>query len=167
MAANYVLTPEQRERKLARNRERWRENAEANRAKARERYYRDYALDGERIRERRRRRYATGADNYMVAVRWERKYGLSDAEYHDILAAQGGGCGICGRQQPGLAPVTGKPRRLVVDHDHATGVVRGLLCTPCNSGIGMLGDQPQRLRVAADYLEGDWRTRHGLSLIHI
>src|SRR5207249_694982 len=50
--------------------------------------------------------------------------GVTDAEYDRLLAAQGGGCAICGNPP--------KTRRLHVDHDHKTGEVRGLLCHRCN-----------------------------------
>ena len=64
-----------------------------------------------------------------------------------LLASQGGGCAICGyRVKPG-------GRRLNVDHDHKTGVVRGLLCARCNRGLGWFSDDPQRLKAAAVYLE--------------
>lgn len=53
--------------------------------------------------------------------------GVSDAEYERLLAAQGGGCAICG--------ATPKTRRLHVDHDHKTGAVRGLLCHRCNRAL--------------------------------
>lgn len=75
-------------------------------------------------------------------------YGLTLDEYRRLLAAQGGGCRVCGRQ-----PKPGR-KSLAVDHDHATGKVRGLLCVICNRAIGQLGDCPVRLRKAADYLEG-------------
>ena len=53
--------------------------------------------------------------------------GVTDDEYARRLVAQGGGCAICG-----AAP---KTRRLHVDHDHATGAVRGLLCHRCNRAL--------------------------------
>lgn len=52
-------------------------------------------------------------------------YGLTGAGYADLLARQGGRCAIC-------QVANGKARRLAVDHDHATGRVRGLLCGRCN-----------------------------------
>ncbi|QAU06867.1 endonuclease VII [Gordonia phage Brylie] len=58
--------------------------------------------------------------------RRERTYGLEAADAELVLAEQGGGCAVCGPR------VTGKTRKLAVDHDHKTGVVRGLLCNQCN-----------------------------------
>lgn len=52
---------------------------------------------------------------------------LSDEEYAALFDAQGGGCAICGN-----AP---KTRRLHVDHNHATGAIRGLLCYRCNRNL--------------------------------
>ena len=63
-----------------------------------------------------------------------------------MLAAQGGVCALCHRP-----PLAGKT--LHVDHDHATGRVRGVLCFTCNNALGDFEDDPGRLRGAASYLE--------------
>jgi hypothetical protein len=60
-----------------------------------------------------------------------------------LLAEQGGVCPIC------LRPVTLAD---AVDHDHATGAARGLLHKPCNTALGMLGDDASAADRAADYL---------------
>ena len=80
-----------------------------------------------------------------------RTYGISKADYDRQLIAQGGVCAIC-RQPETLRDARG-PVALAVDHDHATGRVRGLLCKACNTGIGTFGDDPNRLRAAATYLD--------------
>ncbi len=69
---------------------------------------------------------------------------LTDAQYTELLDRQGGSCAIC----------KDKPRdRLVVDHDHESGAVRGLLCGRCNLALGLLRDDTTRIRAAATYLE--------------
>lgn len=75
------------------------------------------------------------------------RFGLTPAGYDAMLAAQGGGCAACGRKDECDG------RALAVDHSHATGQVRGILCSDCNRGIGVFADSPARLRLAADYLE--------------
>lgn len=64
--------------------------------------------------------------------------------------AQRGVCAICHR--PETATLLGKPTRLRVDHDHKDGHIRGLLCNKCNAGIAQLGDDPDTLLAAAEYL---------------
>lgn len=71
-----------------------------------------------------------------------RKYGLTTAQFDFMVAKQGGKCKICK-----------KARKLVVDHCHDTGKVRGLLCSPCNLGLGSFKDDPDALREAASYIE--------------
>lgn len=75
-------------------------------------------------------------------------YGISQDQYEAMMAAQRGRCAICGTSE-----WMGKDKRPHTDHDHATGAFRGILCGNCNNGIGMLGEDPARLRAAADYLE--------------
>lgn len=77
----------------------------------------------------------------------ERRYGITVQRYRDILATQGGGCAICGERQP-----TGRAARFHVDHDHKSGEVRGLLCSPCNTGLGAFRDSAENLKRASVYL---------------
>lgn len=76
------------------------------------------------------------------------KYGLTLEDFEAMLERQGGGCAIC------EAPPTGEGNRgrLHVDHDHATGRVRGLLCHRCNWGIGHFGDSAEVMQKAYRYL---------------
>ena len=78
------------------------------------------------------------------------KYGITIDHYDAILQRQGGTCALC--QKP-----AGRSNRwgtLSVDHCHETGLIRGLLCAACNSALGMLGDTPERLQRALDYVNG-------------
>jgi hypothetical protein len=76
------------------------------------------------------------------------KYGITATTYDAMLAAQGGGCAICGAKP---ASPWGRSA-LHVDHDHATGKVRGLLCMPCNTALGFFRDSPSLLARATTYL---------------
>lgn len=76
----------------------------------------------------------------------ERKYGLSEISLLTMLDSQNNQCKIC------LANITILGRSMCVDHCHATGKVRGLLCHKCNIGIGMFEDDVKRMGRAMDYL---------------
>ena len=76
-----------------------------------------------------------------------RKYGITPERYFALEAAQNYTCALCAR--------TADQERfgfLNVDHCHETGAVRGLLCTPCNHAIGILGDNAEGLRKALNYI---------------
>lgn len=77
----------------------------------------------------------------------KKNFGLTVAQYDEMLREQGGGCAVCGGE-PG-----GRWKNFAVDHDHETGAVRGLLCLACNRAIGLLEDDSSRIRKIADYLE--------------
>lgn len=75
-----------------------------------------------------------------------RAYGLEPSDFSDLLAKQNGVCAICGGQP------NGPGKRLHVDHCHTSKAVRGLLCAKCNTALGLLDDNPDRLEAAAAYL---------------
>jgi protein-arginine kinase activator protein McsA len=74
-----------------------------------------------------------------------REYNITPEIFDSMSAAQGGGCAICRKPNTRRA-------QLVVDHDHSTGKVRGLLCDNCNLALGYLKDNLDILLRAADYL---------------
>jgi hypothetical protein len=76
--------------------------------------------------------------------RLARLYNITPEEYEVILAHQRGVCYICQRP-PGKT-------RLAVDHDHGTGLVRGLLCWQCNAAVAKLKDDVGRAGRAWYYL---------------
>ena len=81
---------------------------------------------------------AANSDAYFY-----RKYKLTPGDVAELRAAQGDRCAICGDPQPEH-----------LDHDHATGTIRRLLCQRCNQGLGLFRDDPYLLHVAALYVAG-------------
>jgi len=74
------------------------------------------------------------------------KYGITDNDRHDMFCDQNGKCLICGIDYKKLK------RGLVIDHDHKTNEIRGLLCSNCNTGLGYFKDNPDFLIKASEYL---------------
>lgn len=81
-----------------------------------------------------------------------RRHGLSLGQYRAMDDAQDGVCAICARPES-RRHQSGRIVQLSVDHDHATGRVRGLLCRECNIALGWFGDDPFRVLAAFDYLK--------------
>ncbi len=79
-----------------------------------------------------------------------RRFGLTPIDYDAMLVAQCGLCAICG--EPERTIRHGKVVALAVDHDHATGTVRGLLCVRCNRMLGFMERNELLLTNARDYL---------------
>jgi hypothetical protein len=79
--------------------------------------------------------------------RWRlaNEYGISEVEWFAIFTQQDGQCAICFKQFD-------HPEQMRVDHNHATGAIRELLCNNCNAGIGMLAEDTDRLLSAVQYL---------------
>lgn len=76
----------------------------------------------------------------------QKRYGISLAQFNDMREKQKNVCLICGES-------CGSGKALSIDHNHATGKVRGLLCSACNLGVGNFRENPDHLRAAALYLE--------------
>ena len=90
------------------------------------------------------RRNRVRPDTPEQSRRWNlaTRYGVTPERVEQTIAAQGGACAIC----------CGEMKRPVIDHDHATGKVRGILCHPCNLKLHPLESWPH-LAAATAYLE--------------
>ena len=86
-------------------------------------------------------------------------YGLPDGAYDRLYEFQGRRCAICQR-------ATGVSRKLAVDHDHKTGIARGLLCSPCNKLLGHLRDSVDIAQRVIDYLDVPPAALLGIVALH-
>jgi hypothetical protein len=136
----YADDPEYRESVLAGNRARYDRRKDEINADKRLRY----ASDPEY-----RHRFLGRDKSKRRDQNLRRNYGISLAEFEAILAHQDHACAICRER------FTNTPH---VDHDHDTRVVRGLLCSHCNHGLGCFGDDIEIMESAIDYLECDTST---------
>jgi hypothetical protein len=100
--------------------------------------YSAYCKPCHTTRSRKSREKVGGSRTYHLT----RRYGITAAEADYLLERQQGLCAICRAAQA-----------VHVDHDHATGAVRALLCFNCNGGLGQFKDDPNVLRAAAEYVE--------------
>jgi hypothetical protein len=113
-----------------------------------------YSANKERIRAKvteRKRREPSKVRLEGRRHKLKHLYGITVEEYEALLRSQAYVCALC---EQGCR----SGNRLSIDHCHATGRVRQLLCGTCNRGLGLLKDDPSLLRRAADYVE-----RHALS----
>jgi len=130
---------------LAAKRARTALDPEANRARAR-RWKRE---NPERARAKQREYLDSGRKQiWDRQSHLKRKYGITIADYDRMFEEQNGVCAICGEPRP-------EARTLHVDHDHETGVIRGLLCFRCNNALGDFREEYELFQRAADYLDRD------------
>lgn len=121
-------------------------------AMSRVRYASSVATDPELARERWRRGYRRNAErirDQKLDQHYRKRYGLTKAEVDELREARAGLCDICKRP----ADARSRGARLHVDHCHGTGRVRGLLCSNCNTMIGLANEDPMVLLVAVEYLK--------------
>lgn len=104
-----------------------------------------------RFRERHRER--RNLENKKFVLKF--LYGLTQEQYDVKLAAQDNRCAICLRHKDEFK------RRLAVDHNHITGLIRGLLCLTCNSQVlPLVENNPSTLVNASKYLD-NWNKNNG------
>jgi hypothetical protein len=90
-----------------------------------------------------------GLDSWCRVCRATYRNGINRGKFRDVISdeelvelkASVTQCVICGTEE-----------KLVVDHDHKTGEIRGMLCNHCNRGLGHFKDDPMLLEFAAQYL---------------
>ncbi len=80
------------------------------------------------------REFALRNRHKLIGYKLKATYGISIEQYDEMLLRQHGCCGICGLHQDQ------QPRRMAVDHNHATKQIRMLLCVKCNFAIGHMND---------------------------
>lgn len=121
-----------------------------NPERAKELYRLSYKKRSIEINKRRRNRYATDSDRrYKHALQNKfTLYGITKEQYEHKLLEQEGVCAIC---KGGTGSV--KRKTFVVDHNHQTKELRGLLCIRCNSGIGLLNENINTLEESIRYLK--------------
>ena len=73
-------------------------------------------------------------------------HSMTEEEFNELFAEQKGKCAICGKHQSEFK------KALHIDHCHKTGKLRGLLCSNCNTGIGLFKDDIENLKCAILYL---------------
>jgi len=124
-----------------------------------------YQENKEELERKRKIYYATNRDKILQRERdknlanpYKRresrikaKFDISLEEYNALLEKQHGVCAICGLGESSRDR-KGKVRPLMVDHDHKTGKVRGLLCSKCNIGLGQFKDNPTVIKIALEYI---------------
>ena len=76
----------------------------------------------------------------------KKAYGIGLEEYNQLFENQQGCCAVCGIHQSELT------RSLAVDHCHTTGAIRGLLCSKCNTALGLLNESEQIMKNLIKYM---------------
>lgn len=141
-----------------RRNQRWRERnpdhvRALDRRKSLKHYYANHEANKARLRIRAKTRHASTHPDRRRSYRLRLAYGIT-LEERDAMVAKQGGCAGCGCVTP-----PGK-RGWQVDHCHKTNRVRGVLCTNCNTGLGLAKDNPDILKRWIKYLRKHQRTHH-------
>ena len=110
--------------------------------KERQKEYQQFYQTLPSVKER-KRVYQKG---YVRTYHLRKQYGLTPEDFESMLSGQNHSCAVCKTTR------WGKPGPMV-DHDHKTRAVRGILCFSCNAAAGLLKDSPTRAKKMANYLK--------------
>ncbi len=125
------------------NTERWRDYVSRNREKVREN----------------KRRYGQENKERLKDLRLQKEFGISLEQYNKILLDQNNVCAICGNPETKRDKKYNTLKSLAVDHNHSSGIVRGLLCSGCNLAIGSIKENIESAKNLVVYLE-KWNSVH-------
>lgn len=109
-----------------------------------------YPVNADKARLKRIENYKQAPPTYQKQreMLLKHRYGITSSDYDNLLKFQNYSCAICNKNSKEMTYL------LHVDHCHASGQVRGLLCSPCNTYLGSIKDNPNILLNAINYLKG-------------
>lgn len=109
-----------------------------------------HARNKDEINAKIREKYATDSEYRLKKRLWNitDRYGVTYEEYMSMTEKQNNLCAVCGEPEN-----NGRRKRLSVDHCHSMGHVRGLLCSNCNTALGLLKEDPIRIKKLLEYLK--------------
>lgn len=84
--------------------------------------------------------------------RYKNTFSISLIEYEKMIKVYDNNCYICRKKETAFEGKTGITKRLSIDHDHKTGNIRGLLCTRCNTALGLIKDDIETAKNIIEYL---------------
>lgn len=101
------------------------------------------------VKDRATNRLDTTCKPCRIILHRIKNLGVTNEEYHDMLISQKSKCGVCKKRL-----YSRRYKAFAVDHCRKTGAIRGLLCTKCNTAIGLLEDNVEVMQRAIDWVKG-------------
>lgn len=112
----------------------------------------DYQRNRDQSMARSREYYKNNPD-VTKKSNYKTRYNITLSQYDELFNSQGGVCRVCGQPETRKHKVSGTVYRLSVDHDHGdAGLIRSLLCGKCNTALGLLDEDPNKIEMLLDYV---------------